>query len=838
MPVVRRLKISFPESPESTALERWIEWLLVALLAFCPLVFGAVQAWSEMVVVAVVGIIALLFAILLVLRSDLGIARLWVYAPVAAFLALCLLQLIPLPVGLASALAPGLAALKADVLADLPPSATESATRVLNLYPESGWHDMSLLLSVSAVFVVTINLCRSLEFVRRVLGAIAIIGGVFALLALAQDLTGTTRAYWIYQIAGRGRQGSGSFVNYSHFCQFMNLTIGAAAACLIMRLHQLRKSGVDTSQGIVAAALSPEMRRAWVMVVIIVACMIAIPASLSRGGVLAMVTSAVVTSLMVCWRFGRGGLGWVLIPLLSAVLCIAILLSFDRLAGRFAVPVDDSDLRLQMLRDLPECWKQFPLLGTGLGSFAVIFPMFDRSNSTALARHADNEYAQVLTETGVVGLALVATFLIALTTAYARCLSGRRTESGAAALGTGFGLLAILIQSSTDFGQHIPACALITAVFCAILLRLPMLRQREVDRPVADATFQANRFVRVCGAIVVAAVFSGLVWQRSLVWRAEREWARAARIEGTLQAAGWQGDNTIYADLLTSASRAVDLRPGNIEYGFWLNVYRWNAIARWRDPATGMVRLDRRNEGFARRIVRALHEIRPACPTFGPVVSFAGQLEKFQLGMRAGDEHILLGYRLSPNDPTCVFVAGQLAATRGDWTGAADCMRKYGLLTGKWNEVIGFFVNEHRRADLALDVVDVDVWALGHLRRQLIAEGGSPELVELATERYLARLQSAAAAPQAGADVLRSLSELLIAMGRYSDAVAPQTKLARLDASNLSTRLRLALVLEQAGMLDEAIVEAEAALRRDPDNPQAIQMTEYLYRRQLQNNRQ
>src|SRR5438552_986469 len=35
-----------------------------------------------------------------------------------------------------------------------------------------------------------------------------------------------------------------------------------------------------------------------------------------------------------------------------------------------------SNWRVQMLRDLRQAWKQFPLFGTGLGTHALVFPMF------------------------------------------------------------------------------------------------------------------------------------------------------------------------------------------------------------------------------------------------------------------------------------------------------------------------------------------------------------------------------------------------------------------------------------------------------------------------------
>ena len=58
-----------------------IEWLLVALLAFMPLAFGVVHAWSEEVVIVVVGVIVFCFLLKLILHRHQGATWTWAYIP-------------------------------------------------------------------------------------------------------------------------------------------------------------------------------------------------------------------------------------------------------------------------------------------------------------------------------------------------------------------------------------------------------------------------------------------------------------------------------------------------------------------------------------------------------------------------------------------------------------------------------------------------------------------------------------------------------------------------------------------------------------------------------------
>src|SRR5467141_356691 len=92
--------------------DRIVRWGLVALLAFTPLAFGAVEAWAvaimewgiwTLVIVATVG------------RWWPGAAherrlrRTGLEVPVALFIGYCILQLVPIPVGLLARLSPGAA---------------------------------------------------------------------------------------------------------------------------------------------------------------------------------------------------------------------------------------------------------------------------------------------------------------------------------------------------------------------------------------------------------------------------------------------------------------------------------------------------------------------------------------------------------------------------------------------------------------------------------------------------------------------------------------------------------------------------------------------------------
>ena len=231
-----RVDINIMDVPTS-GFDKVIEWLLISLLAFMPLAFGAVEAWSEQFVVALAAAISLCFLLKLLLEKNTRLVGSWAYVPMALFILVAVVQLIPLPTSLVSVISPNTAATKKELLSDLPNAGEVLSSMTLTFYPNATKHDLRLVLAGAAVFFVVLNVYRRPDQIKRLLTAIAIIGGSIAVLALAQDLLGNGMIYWTIT-TGHGKAYSGPFINHSHYGQFMNLSIGAALGLIMVKLHE------------------------------------------------------------------------------------------------------------------------------------------------------------------------------------------------------------------------------------------------------------------------------------------------------------------------------------------------------------------------------------------------------------------------------------------------------------------------------------------------------------------------------------------------------------------------------------------------------------------------
>jgi hypothetical protein len=182
------------------------------------------------------------------------------------------------------------------------------------------------------VLVVTLNVIRRLAQAQRMLAAISVIGGFLALLALAQNLTDSTMIYWLIPIESN-EATSGPFVNHSHFAQYMNMSMGAAMGLLLMYLDRLPRHRHHDS--LRAAALArPITTPIWLLACAIVAMAVAVPLSLSRGGMVAMFVAGLFTVIVLATRRGMHGRTWIFVGLVVAMFAAILLLQWDSIFRR------------------------------------------------------------------------------------------------------------------------------------------------------------------------------------------------------------------------------------------------------------------------------------------------------------------------------------------------------------------------------------------------------------------------------------------------------------------------------------------------------------------------
>jgi tetratricopeptide (TPR) repeat protein len=813
-----RINIDAIDAPFSRC-DRIIEWLLISLLAFMPLAFGAVEAWSEEVVIALTAAISICFLLKLIIEKNTRPLWSWAYVPVALFILVAVLQLIPLPTSLASAISPNTVATKKELLGDLPNSGALLESITLSFYPNATRHDLRLVLAVAAIFLVVVNIYRRPDQIKRLLVAIAIIGGSIAVLALAQNILGNGRIYWIVP-TGHNKAYSGTFINHSHYGQFMNLSIGAALALIMVKLHETFVGRKVTPAAVAECLGSPQARVIWLLVGMIILGMTTVVVSLSRGAMLSMLVAGAVTTLVLSLSKPLRGQSWIIVLMALGAFIGVLFIGFDAVCDRLATLRQLSQAeagRWQIVKDIATAWTKFPLLGTGLGTHEVVYPMFDRATIPALASHAENEYAQAAEETGIIGLILLLAFAVSVWISQVRIVKTRSVPIRSAAYGLGFGLIAITVHSLSDFGQHLPANAFLTVISCGLLVGLTGTGKKADPFAGFAGASRRSGGLRVAALICTSIVFAWALIGANRARIAEAHWAKALAAEQNLSRKDWHGSDEEYVDLIRYAAAASDFEPANVSYRHWLNVYRWQSISRITDPNTGRVIIPEQVMKSVRRIAQELHDARLLCPTYGATCSVVGQLEKFILDNPDGAERIRKGFRLAPSDPTACFVAGLLDAEQGKTQASYAKLSRAVQLDGRmFSDAVRLCIGHLDRPDLAVTLAGESTYRLSQVADVLVEMEEHEELAEKAREQVVALLKEKCSQPDAPAAAFASMASIYRREGDKEAAIEHYRRALALEYSQVQWRFNLAQLLAETDRIPEAIHEARIGLRLRP----------------------
>jgi O-antigen ligase len=114
-------------------------------------------------------------------------------------------------------------------------------------------------------------------------------------------------------------------------------------------------------------------------------------------------------------------------------------------------------------------FEDYPLFGTGAGSFYTAFTRYRGHDIDAFYDHVHNDYVQFLTETGAIGIGLMGLFVLAALVCAILAQARRRDPlARGVAFGVVMGVVAIGIHSTVDFNLQIPANAFVFMILLAL----------------------------------------------------------------------------------------------------------------------------------------------------------------------------------------------------------------------------------------------------------------------------------------------------------------------------------------------------------------------------------
>lgn len=391
-------------------------------------------------------------------------------APCLLFLLLIILvlfQMLPLPEVLLKAISPSGLATYRDFV-----NAPVGMYHPISLSPDATRQELFRVLSYSAVFFVIISHYRTKDQVYSLVRTILLMGGFLVIFAVVQKATWNGRIFWMYPIDETLSIGYiwGPYINRNHFAGYMEMAIPLGMG-LLLYLAPRVSSLPDTPFGAkLARFMAGETIMPYSLVFVLVLMMAAaLFGTFSRGGILAFVCSSLFFARITYQRRSLKRKTELLTLLACTIVIFVVIAAWDRIEDRFSDLEEDHVSRLGVWKDSLGIVHDYPLIGTGLGTFEKAFMRYHTGKPRSLFDHAHNDYIEIITDMGIAGFALCSWLAILFFHHIFRRWRSKQSMFGKC-IGAG-GLtscVAIAVHSFTDFNLHIPANALLFAVISAI----------------------------------------------------------------------------------------------------------------------------------------------------------------------------------------------------------------------------------------------------------------------------------------------------------------------------------------------------------------------------------
>jgi len=457
-----------------------LEIILTLVIIGAALAFGGVQP----LVYSLMEVVLFVAALLLLLkptreRSAEVKVPLW---PVL-FAALVVLEVAPLPRSLVARISP--ARLASPRLESLGHSAAGWTT--LSIYPHDTILGLVKFLAYVSAFALAAYLFDSRTKKSLLVRGLIYLGVAEAAYGTFQYLTGVQKIF-AYTKQYYREDATGTYINHNHFAGLLELTLPFAAASVFYFFQLWSESRRNMARRRAPAGAGSAGVLCVFYSFVLVIGLVGIIFSRSRGGILACTFSVVFMAVLAQLTIKRKA--WML-GVFVLLICAAgygIWIGLDPVLARFeevrGANYFELEGRVPVWRDSLRLVRDYPLTGTGLGTFELSFRHYQTTMVSLDFDHAHNDYLELTSDTGLPGATLLFLPVLYLLIKMIGCFLGdsrryRRTVVLACVGST----VALLVHSVMDFNLQIPANALIFSVVLGIGYKAACLEPR-LEQPV------------------------------------------------------------------------------------------------------------------------------------------------------------------------------------------------------------------------------------------------------------------------------------------------------------------------------------------------------------------
>jgi putative inorganic carbon (HCO3(-)) transporter len=471
--------------------ERALFWAFLLLLVWIPIPLGSNRAWAWGPLEAYTFVLLAAWLIVWALgRAQLSevVRKAWpAWILLALWLVLQILHIVELPARWVEFLSPEAGRMH-RLVAEL---GIKRETMTLSVDPYASQVSLLKSLAYSAIFFLVLALVNRRSRVLTLARVIVYAAVVQAVYAVLMHLGNVEHDYFGMRLR-HGDSAIGTYVNRNHFAGFLEMSLAVGIGLLIAGLSdRSADSWKKFIRQTIEWILSPKM----VLRLSLCVLVIALTTTHSRTG-----NTAFFSSLLVA---GAIGIALSRLATRNTIVLLVSLIAIDLFivgswfgVEKLAQRLEQTTVQEVEQREDPAAYslaliKDYPVFGAGPGTFYVTFSRYRGENVRAYFDQAHNDYAQIASESGLLGLLLIGSFVVvALVSALVAQWQRRDPLMRGMSFACVMGVTAILIHSWTDFNLQIPA----NAVLFMVLLALGWISLYLDRREAADAMRARTRW--------------------------------------------------------------------------------------------------------------------------------------------------------------------------------------------------------------------------------------------------------------------------------------------------------------------------------------------------------
>ena len=451
-----------------------IKVILFFLLIVTPLAFGATEIWAFSIMELGILAIIIFWAIQNLFRiSEFGVRNLkYEIVFLSFFLVLILFQMIPIPPGIMKIISPKTYELRHLLsISDSQPS-IQQVHFPISFVPFASRIEFFKWLTLSGLFLFLLY-WKSLEGRDRVTNQffiLLLLMGVFeSLYGMFEFFSGHRH---ILHLDGSSlvSAATGTFINRNYFAGYLLMVIPLSAGYLFSR-DSFQKARFMNWRHRLSSLDGKTLLIAFSIIVMIIGLLF----SASRMGILSLLLSFSFIVFFFRDRERRERkFSGSLVLILGLALLWAAWIGLDAVISRFFTTSEDFKGRWMIWANTFQILRDFPLFGSGLGTFSQIFPMYRSFHIQGFVTHAENDYLQLASEVGFIGIGLLLILFIFLSF---KVVSGVRSlppwESNRyIGMGGLVGILALMFHSLVERNIQVPANAFLFTFTLALVFRI------------------------------------------------------------------------------------------------------------------------------------------------------------------------------------------------------------------------------------------------------------------------------------------------------------------------------------------------------------------------------